>query len=227
VISAAAHVFADGMQLARDVEELSGRSCEFLASSRLLPVVPNPETGDSARLGSRFMFVGRYHKNKGPDVLLDAISRIPEEDRKSIHVDMYGFGPLKDQLQEFVRNNDLQRVVSIHGTIDALQLARELARTEFLIIPSRIESIPVILSDAVQVGVPLIVSDVGDLGEVVRSAEAGIVVAPEDPSELAAAILDASRLGPVQYHSGVQRLSSMFNIGSVCDRWLNREAIRS
>ena len=45
-----------------------------------------------------------------------------------------------------------------------------------LILPSRIESIPVILSDALQLDCNLIVTDVGDMGPLVRSYRAGMVV---------------------------------------------------
>ena len=48
VLQAADRCFADGMKLAEDVEWLSGRRCQFLASARQLPHPGNANRAESA-----------------------------------------------------------------------------------------------------------------------------------------------------------------------------------
>jgi len=69
------NIFADGQSLINIVEKLTNRKCKFLSSARIL----NKETYtlDYKKYNSKkinFMFLGRYQKNKGPDLLLKAIS---------------------------------------------------------------------------------------------------------------------------------------------------------
>ena len=65
--------YADGRGMARQVTEISGAPCAFLPSSRRVRA-RSRAVGQREGEGSdvtRFLFVGRWHPNKGPDVLLD------------------------------------------------------------------------------------------------------------------------------------------------------------
>jgi len=57
------------------------------------------------------------------------------------------------------------------------------------IMSSKSEGLPVSLLQALSVGLPVIVTDVGGMAEVVRLAKAGLTVSPADPSEMASAIV--------------------------------------
>ncbi|HSG64892.1 MAG TPA: glycosyltransferase, partial [Gammaproteobacteria bacterium] len=102
---------------------------------------------------------------------------------------MHGIGELRPQLEQRARQPDLARQVCIAGPLDAVQLASALRAARVLVIPSRIESIPLILGDGAQAGVVVIGTDVGDVGRVIRAEGLGSVVPPEDPNALADALL--------------------------------------
>ena len=61
-------------------------------------------------------------------------------------------------------------------------MAAFLEHCDALIIPSRIESIPVVLSDAAQAGCPIVATEVGDMGRLLERYPAGERVAPEAAS---------------------------------------------
>ena len=187
VFGCADRLFADGLGLCRDVEKVARRVCEFLPSSRKLP---SPRVDHVSRRGGRLglLFVGRYHHNKGPDLLLRALGKLSEGARGQLEVRMYGVGPLRPQLMSLLAFNNLDRVVKIGDGIGAQELADELAWADYLVIPSRIESIPVVFSDALQVGTPVIVTPVGDLPGLVKEHRCGIVAENQDPQSLADAI---------------------------------------
>jgi glycosyltransferase involved in cell wall biosynthesis len=83
--------------------------------------------------------------------------------------------------------------VTIGGYADDATAVSYLSACDCVVIPSRMESIPVILSDALQMGKPLIVSDVGDMGELLRRIPAGIVVSPNDSKALCRAMFEMDK----------------------------------
>jgi len=211
--------FADGFWLCNDVERLSGRKCIYLASSRKLP----PPEADFPNLTpehcKHFLFVGRYHLNKGPDVLIEAITRIAKTKIGNTRFHIFGYGKLKDLLVLKIKKYNLYPYVNLNDIIEAQQLSNYLSKCDFIIIPSRIESIPVILSDALQRSVTPIVSDVGDMGVLVKKYNAGYVFPSEQPDALADLIEKALDIDKDFYLHGIQELAGMFDIDNSCKAW--------
>ena len=71
---------------------------------------------------------------------------------------------------------------------------------------------PVILSDGLQAGIPLIVSDTGDMGKLVGEYNAGKVVRPQDPQGLKDAIVELLREDRNKYSAGIKELRNVFNL---------------
>ena len=63
-------------------------------------------------------------------------------------------------------------------------------RASCVLIPSHSDSIPLVLTEAVSSGTPVIATDVGDMGYLVRKFNLGRVVPPHDPNNLAQAMFD-------------------------------------
>jgi glycosyltransferase involved in cell wall biosynthesis len=182
ILRDAAARFADGSELAARARDLTGIEVEFLPSARRLPrpTVAVPPCD--------LLFVGRYHPNKGPDVLLEAFSSVAAR-RAGTTLRMHGVGELRPELERRREALGLAASVEIAGPVSAEGLASALATTRLLVIPSRIESVPLILGDAVQAGRRVVASDVGDLGRLVTSHDLGVAVPPCEPAPLAEAIL--------------------------------------
>ncbi len=203
--------FADGFKLKGDVEALCGRRCRFLPSTRRLKQdsVIRP---DIAKRKRNYLFIGRYHPNKGPDILIEAIALLPSEIKKQVCFHFFGGGMLEADLRQAIEKERLADLVKLNGYIDENESAAYLRVCDALIIPSRMESIPVVFSDALQVHCPLIVSDVGDMGDLMRRYEAGQVVQPESPEDLKQAILTDIAVGPEKYKPGLKQLGKLFDL---------------
>lgn len=180
----ASHTYADGVKLADDFAALTRTSVKFLATSRRLELPAGVERGE----GGYYLYLGRYHTNKGIDLLVEAVAlaaqRLPPDFRLLAH----GFGPLESQVQKRVLDLGLADRITIRGPAGAEEVATILRRARGLIIPSRIESIPLVLSDGLQMELPLLVTDVGDMGTLVRRYDAGRVCRPQ-VDELAEALV--------------------------------------
>jgi len=221
IMKHADRVFADGVQLAEEVEKLTGTSCRFLCSSRILPL-PHEKMFASEPDGlTHLLFVGRYHPNKGPDLLVRAIACLPEDIRGAIRVDMFGFGPLKEELVDLVAELGLENCVNVNGPLTAQEFSNYLDSTSFLVIPSRIESIPVVFSDALQLGTPVIAMPVGDLGAIISESGCGIVAEKVSSEALATAIRKALTTEKDSFVEGVDKVYERFNVEHTVAAWLD------
>ena len=220
IVGQASQVFADGVQLCADVKSISGRECEFLTSARTLPkpLDVKPLVPEGVQ---HFLFVGRYHPNKGPDLLLDALACLDTNIRSRIHVHMYGLGDLEAELRSKREQLKLSDCVTVNGPIEAQDLVNCLKRVDYLLIPSRIESIPVIFSDALQMGVPVISTPVGDLPRFIEDYKCGLLADEVSSEAFSKVIVQASSANRSDFLAGVTLAYQKFKINSSVKRWLS------
>jgi glycosyltransferase involved in cell wall biosynthesis len=219
ILRQSACCFADGFSLVEEVRALTGRSCSFLPTTRVLPKQGLPGLALD-RDQKHYLFIGRYHRNKGPDILLEAIHLIEGQTLSKIQFHFFGTGPLERDLKKKVLQYGLKEKVTIEGPVDEYRMAALLGKCDALIIPSRVESIPVVLSDALQAGCNVIVSDVGDMGSLVRSYQAGTVVDGLSPEALKKAILGQLERRNDEFREGRQKLYALFDVERSVDQFL-------
>jgi colanic acid/amylovoran biosynthesis glycosyltransferase len=148
------------------------------------------EVGTRAPEPGRTLFIGRLAEKKGVDVLIDALAGAPEA-----KVRVGGDGPLRAELEAQARAvaPGAARVVFL-GRIGHEQVMDELARAAVFVIPSKVatdgdqEGTPVVLAEAMAAGVPVLASALGGLAEHVIDGETGMLVPPDDPAALGAAL---------------------------------------
>ena len=222
VIGRADGVWADGLKLADDVKAISGKECKFLPSSRRLPSPRADRMTLEPKERIHFLFVGRYHPNKGPDLLIEAVHQLPADYKKQITVHMFGAGPMKEYLQKIIRDYQLPVVVQFNGLIGAQELSDYLHRVSYLIIPSRIESIPVIFSDALQLDRPVVAMPVGDLKRLIETMHCGIVAEQPDAQALAQAMMRAIETDPKEFQVKNLENKKYFNISHNVTQWIQQ-----
>lgn len=181
-------VFADGYELCDLAKKLSGKQCEFMSTSRRLHL--NASDIKVNKNKTNFLFIGRWEPVKGVDVLLEAANWSLKENNEA-HFYIIGEGSLGEDLHQTIKNYALHDNVFLIPPVSNKVAAAYLKSCDYLIIPSRMESIPVIFSDAMQAKIPVIVTDVGDMGYLVKKFNVGKVIKPDDVGEMQKAIIDA------------------------------------
>lgn len=214
VLRGAAARFADGVRLAADAEQLAGRPCAFLPTVRPLPpAVPAVLPAQQRHV----IFVGRLERVKGPDVLLRAWAHLLTV-RRDMVLHVVGDGSLAPALRALAERLGLGPTVVWHGVADAAQVAGLLAAGDAVAISSRSESIPLVFSEALQMGAPLAVTDVGDMGVLVRQHGLGLVAPPEDPVAFARALGGVLAVGRAAYRERLATASAAFSLTSTVER---------
>lgn len=202
-------VFADGFELCDIINKISGRQCDFLPTFQRIKI---PETtiisNDNVKKQTTFLYVGRLAPVKGTDILIDAIKLIKKEHgNMNFRCNIIGDGDLMNDLIREIKENDLGENVFLLGWIkDENILAEYYKQADCVIIPSRSESIPIVLSEAMQFGKPMITSTAGDMAFLVKKYNLGIVVEKENAADLATAIKTFIELPTTVYKDDQDKL---------------------
>ena len=212
--------FADGIQLAKDVEALGNVPCDFLPSTRRLDVdcPPTPKEYPPYRL----TFLGRWHRNKGIDILMKSLLLLNDDDWKAIDsVEICGGGPLEKEVKQYCGIlQDLGRPVRTSGYLNRKEATEVLLGTDYLLLPSRKESIPVIFSDALQTGCPVIASPVGDLPRLYKNNKFGIMAQDVTSLGFSRAIKESLLTSPVNFINELSTLRTQFDLTTSTDTLL-------
>lgn len=176
IVQEAKEVFADGFDLSKRIEILSGRKCFFLATTRTLERTKSVKQEKPKAL-YHFLFVGRIEKVKGIDLLLQSMALLMVEDVKA-HLTVVGRGGMEEWARNFIDENTLGEHASWLGSVSNEILAALYESSDCVVIPSRSESIPLVFSEALRFNKDLIVSDVGDMGMLGRQYGVALIVPP-------------------------------------------------
>ncbi len=222
VLRGARHRFADGLQLGRDVEAIGGLSCEFLPSARRLDVQRPTAAGEAPPY--RLAFLGRWHRNKGVDLFLEALALLAPDDWTRIdEVRIHGGGPLEPDVRRIAgRLRDQGRPVKVGGYLDTDGAAGLIGWCDYLVLPSRVESIPVVFSDAAQLRRPLIATPVGDLPDLFARHPFGVLASEVSVSALVDALRQGLRGTASQFHAQLESLSQEFDVAVVAQQFVRR-----
>lgn len=135
--------------------------------------------------GPFVLFLGRLHRRKGVDVLLEA-ARLAE----GVRVAVVGDGDLRAELQEKARGLG-ERVVFLGRRMGA-EKAWLLANARAVVMPSRgWEAFPLVVLEAAAAGRAVIASRIPGLEDLVADGETGRLVPEGDAPALAAALVQA------------------------------------
>lgn len=188
VLRKAEHLFADGFDLKERVEKLSGKSCDFLPSMRRLPKITDEKVRlDPAKFN--FLYLGRWEKKKGIDDLLKAMSFVKSK-QPSVRLYVVGWGSFEKRMKELKGELGLGDEVKIVGKVSTELVASYLKAADCVIIPSKGDSIPLVFSEALQMGTPLIVTNVGDMGHLTKKFRLGKVVPSGSAHKLAQTMIE-------------------------------------
>lgn len=130
-------------------------------------------------------WVGRLSREKGPDVLVRALTGLPD---LPVRVSFLGDGCARTALQTLAEGLGVTERIAWHGAVPGA--GRLLGAFDCFVLSSRTEGTPIVLFEAMAAGVPVVATAVGGVPDIVSEAEA-LLVPPGDPARLAAAIRDA------------------------------------
>ena len=183
------------------------------------PVAHRAVTACSAEERVTLLSVGRLVEKKGTDVLLDALAKLPRTlFWRLVHV---GGGPLRKEMMQRAEALGIADRVEWRGAMTQSELIKEYREADLFVLASRIagdgdrDGLPNVLMEAQTQGLPCVATHVSAIHELIEHEVTGLLVPPEAPEPLAAAIEALmtdpalrSRLG----EAGRQRVTTAFGM---------------
>ncbi|PDT85206.1 glycosyl transferase [Sinorhizobium sp. BJ1] len=145
-----------------------------IGDTEFAPVAASADAAD-------FLYIGMMRDLKGPDLFIEGFAKAEGLAGRPLSGVMIGDGPQQSQYEDMIAGmglGDRVRMLPAMKARDAFALART------VVIPSRAESMPYILLEALAAGKPVIASRVGGMPEVL-GADSAALVEPADARALA------------------------------------------
>jgi glycosyltransferase involved in cell wall biosynthesis len=159
--------------------------------------------------------VGRLEPQKGLDVAVRALREIRRR-HPAVRLVVLGEGPERPELDRLARS--LEAPVHLLGRVP--DVAAWLRRADALVHPVRWEGFGLALLEAMLAGLPVVATNVSSIPEIVLDGQTGLLVPPEDPSALAAAVTRVLD-DPADYgERGRERARTEFSVERMADRTL-------
>lgn len=154
------------------------------------------------------IYAGRIEQLKGMNVLLNGWKKLGPEAPRLI---LCGTGPMEDWCAEFIRENRLTNV-ELRGFVPNAEVRRLLAQSRALILPTQCyEGFPMTIVEAFSVGTPVLCSDLGNAGSIVREGVTGRKFRADSPEELARAVQNCGGLCGCTYETYLARYTAQEN----------------
>lgn len=193
-ISQAQAVFANSSFTAGKIKALRNVDVEWSPYGTTLEGgsnVENPQRPTPHPVNGKFkiLFVGRHIERKGICYLIEAAKYLP---RDQFEIRIVGVGDLTEQLKEQAAHASADSAeIVFTGKLSPEALAGEYKTANVFTLPAIVDSkgdtegLGVVLIEAMELGLPIVASNVGGIPDVVIDGVSGILVPEKDPQALA------------------------------------------
>lgn len=152
------------------------------------PAPPKPDGAGPIQILS----VARLSMEKGIPGLLEAFQRMVQAGIDA-QLRVVGDGPERPVVQREIERLGLSGRCTLLGKLGGQDVVREFQRADIFAMASLMEGLPIVLMEAMVVGVPVVAPGLAGIPELVVNEESGIVYAPARWDQLADAMIRLSR----------------------------------
>ncbi len=202
-----------------------GIDTNFFRPAPQLPGDDDGPSGEDQRRTLRVVSVGRLHWVKGYEYAFQALTEV-QQAGVDISYSILG----KDDggrlsVLTAMRDLGLEGSVTVRGACSRTEVLDALRSADVFLLSSVSEGLNTATLEAMAVGIPVVVTDVGGMGEAVTDGVDGFVVPPRDPGAIANALLTLAEAPERRRQMGSQgsrRVDTDFNITTLA-RAMNEE----
>jgi glycosyltransferase involved in cell wall biosynthesis len=123
----------------------------------------------------KFVFIGNLVEGKRPLLAIQMIEALHKEGVR-VHLDLYGDGILKKELQNYITSNKLENMVILHGNQSKEVIKEALKTVHFSLLPSKSEGWPKAIAEAMFFGVIPIATAVSCVPMMLDYGKRGILI---------------------------------------------------
>lgn len=125
---------------------------------------------------NQYVFVGRLEKIKGIDLLLTMWKELERKEKKCPELVICGTGSLENWCREFVEQNNLKQI-KLLGFVEQDEVLDIMSISQATLMPSQwYEGFPMTIIESLACGTPVIGSDIGNVGNILREQNPKMVI---------------------------------------------------
>lgn len=167
---------------------------------------------NESRLPGSLLYVGRLHRRKGLEYLLQAMPEVLRE-VPGARLYLIGQGSMEKELVAQVRRLYLDEAVTFLGRVDDQELCRWYNRAQAFVLPSLLEGFGMVCLEAMACGTPVVATRVPGIVDAVADQETGLLVPLGNAGALAGSIVRLLKDRELRHemgHRGIERARRLF-----------------
>jgi glycosyltransferase involved in cell wall biosynthesis len=170
-----------------------------------------PHTSDGV---FEILCVGRLTPAKGQHLLLDALRQLLDQGR-NVHLRLAGNGPDESSLRAHAARLGLADQVIFEGPVNQDRIRSLYAQADLFCLPSFAEGLPVVLMEALSMGIPCVTTAITGIPELISHGLEGLLVPPSDLDALVqalATLIDDDELRSSMANNGRKRILAQYDL---------------
>jgi glycosyltransferase involved in cell wall biosynthesis len=133
----------------------------------------------------KILCVARFAENKNYESLIYVISKLINHlDLEAYFVGNFSDHKYFEKVRHLIKKEGLERVVKICLSLDDPAVTDCYLSCDLFVLPSKMETFPLVILEAMYAGLPIVSTDVGDIPDIITNGINGFIVAPNDSEEL-------------------------------------------
>ena len=146
---------------------------------------PKPKTSSDKIF--QILCVGRLTPAKGQAILLSAMAQLINQ-AAPVRLSFVGMGPDFDSLERYAKQLNISQYVDFVGAVDQDHILDYYQMADIFVLPSFAEGLPVVLMEAMAMGIPCITTNITGIPELIQNEQNGLLVPASDVDGLINAI---------------------------------------
>ena len=122
-----------------------------------------------------FLFVGTLSKGKQPLYAMQVVEALYRQGKK-VHLDVYGEGVLRTDLERYIVENNLESIIALKGNQSKEALVKAYQSHHFLMLPSKSEGWPKVVAEAMVWGCVPVASPVSCVPYMLGNGSRGLIL---------------------------------------------------
>lgn len=167
---------------------------------------------------NRIISVGRLTEQKNQEMMIRAFAKVSDK-FPDWQLVIYGEGPMRGSLELIVDSLEMQDRVLLPGRTE--HVIEELRKSKIFCLSSDFEGMSNAMIEAICTGLPIVITNVSGVSELVEDGKSGYVVPCGDVEQLALALQKVMSNSDIQETMSEFNLkkADMFKLGNIVDQW--------
>ncbi len=136
----------------------------------------------------KMVVASHLRASKGIQDLIEAVYLLPLSVREVVHIDIFGEGPMENELKEKVELYSLRDHINFKGSSSNLPIL--LQKYSYMLQPTYMECFSLSILESLAANVPVITTPVGGNAEIIKDKENGFLFSPGNIKELSLLLIE-------------------------------------